>query len=168
MAEPGPVQLFFLRGAFDQRPVEIRPDVLVYTSEALTKPLAVIGNVSVTLKASSSATSTAFTAKLVDVHLDGYAQIISDGITVTPSAAPNTVSTYTIRMNATGTVFKPGHRIRLEISSSNYPRFYAHTNTDAPVGTAKDLVVATQTIIWDGTSLNLPIAPISVPATASQ
>ena len=110
-----------LRGAYDQRPIEMRPDVLVYTSEALTDPVSVVGNISVTLTASSSAPSTAFTAKLVDVHLDGYAQILSNGIIVTPSAAPDTVATYTIQMNPTATIFKPGHRIRLEISSSNYP-----------------------------------------------
>ncbi len=149
-------------GAFDQRPVEMRPDVLIYTSERLTNAVPVIGEVSVTLAASSTAPSTAFTAKLVDVHLDGYAQIISDGIAVTPPAAPNSTGTHTILMNATGTVFKPGHRIRLEISSSNYPRFNAHTNTADPLATAKHMVVATQTIMWNGTSLNLPIAPASI------
>lgn len=156
-----------LRGAYDQRPIEMRPDVLVYTSEALTDPVSVVGNISVTLTASSSAPSTAFTAKLVDVHLDGYAQILSNGIIVTPSAAPDTVATYTIQMNPTATIFKPGHRIRLEISSSNYPRYNAHTNTNAPLGTAKNIVVATQTIMWNGTSLNLPVVPISIPATGA-
>jgi uncharacterized protein len=153
-------------GAFDQRPAEMRADVLVYTSEALTKALPVIGDVSVTLKASSTAPSTAFTAKLVDVHPDGYAQIISDGIVVTPAAEPNAEGTYTIRLTSTGTVFKPGHKIRLEISSSSYPQYTVHTNTTDPIATAKNLVVATQTINWAGTSLNLPVAPVSIPASA--
>ncbi|MEN9926698.1 MAG: hypothetical protein RL268_2824, partial [Pseudomonadota bacterium] len=136
------------------------------TSETLTKALPVIGDVSVTLRASSTAPSTAFTAKLVDLHPDGYAQIISDGIVVTPAAAPNTEGTYTIRLTSTGTVFKPGHKIRLEISSSSYPQHMVHTNTTDPIGTAKNLVVATQTVNWAGTSLNLPVAPVSIPANA--
>jgi putative CocE/NonD family hydrolase len=153
-------------GAFDQRPVEIRPDVLVYTSAALTKPVPVLGNPTVTLTASSSAPRTAFTAKLVDVHPDGYAQIISDGIVQTDPASPNSTATYTIRMNPTGTVFKPGHQVRLEISSSNYPRFNVNTNTNELLGTAKELALAMQTVLWGGateTTLNLPIAPIAVP-----
>jgi putative CocE/NonD family hydrolase len=153
-------------GPSDQRPAERRSDVLVYTSEPLTKALAVVGDISVTLRASSTAPSTAFTAKLVDVHLDDYAQIISDGIIVTPAAAPNAVGTYTIRMTPNATLFKPGHRIRLEISSSNYPHYMVHTNTTDPIATAKNLVVATQTVNWAGTSLNLPVPPVSIPADA--
>ncbi|MDP3675319.1 MAG: CocE/NonD family hydrolase [Novosphingobium sp.] len=153
-------------GAFDQRPVEMRADVLVYTSEALTKALPVIGEVSVTLKASSTVPSTAFTAKLVDLHPDGYAQIISDGIVVTPATQPNAMGTYTIRLTPTGTVFKPGHKIRLEVSSSSYPQFVVHTNTTDPIATAKNLVVATQTVHWTGTSLNLPVAPVTIPPSA--
>ena len=150
-------------GPHDQRPVEMRPDVLVYTTEVLKEAVPVIGEATVTLVASSTAPSTAFTAKLVDVHVDGYAQIIADGIVETPAAEPNSTATYTIKMSATGTVFKPGHRIRLEISSSNYPRFNAHSNTTASRATAKETAVATQTISWNGTSLNLPVAPISIP-----
>ena len=146
-------------GAFDQRSVELRPDVLVYTSEALTKAVPVIGNISVTLTASSSAPRTTFTAKLVDVHPDGYAQNISDGIVAADLASANSAATYTIRMNPTATVFKAGHKIRLEISSSNYPRFPVTTD---PLAKAKDLTVATQTIMWKGTSLNLPVAPTSI------
>jgi uncharacterized protein len=157
-------------GAFDQRPVEIRPDVLVYTSAALTKPVPVVGNPTVTLTASSSAPRTAFTAKLVDVHPDGYAQNISDGIVQTNPASLNSTATYMIRMNPTATVFKPGHKVRLEISSSNYPRFNVNTNTNELLGTAKELAVAMQTVLWGGateTTLNLPIAPISVPVDAT-
>jgi putative CocE/NonD family hydrolase len=154
-------------GAFDQRPVERRKDVLVYTSERLAKAIPVVGDVTVTLTASSSAPSTAFSAKLVDVHLDGYAQNIADGIAVVRSESSGRSGKYTIRLGPTATIFKPGHRIRLEISSSNYPRFNAHTNTDAPLEKAMDLAVATQTIMWQGTSLNLPVAPISVPANGA-
>lgn len=153
-------------GAFDQRPAEMRTDVLVYTSEALTKALPVIGDVSVTLKASSTAASTAFTAKLVDVHPDGYAQIISDGIVITPASTPNAFATHRIRLTPTGTLFKPGHKVRLEISSSSYPQYMVHTNTTDPIATAKTLVVATQTVNWAETSLNLPVAPVAIPASA--
>jgi hypothetical protein len=143
---------------------------LVYTGEVLKTAIPVVGPVSLTLTASSSAPRTAFTAKLVDVHPDGYAQIVSDGIVETDAAAPNSTATYTIRMNPTATVFKPGHRIRLEISSSNYPRFPARPNTIDPVGTAQNLVVADQTVLWGGsamTALSLPVAPIALPTDIS-
>jgi uncharacterized protein len=152
-------------GPFDQRPVERRSDVLVYTSEALTETLPVIGNVSVTLTASTSAPRTAFTAKLVDVHPSGYAQNVSDGIIEVTAAAANEPATYTIPMNPTATLFRPGHRIRLEISSSNYPRFAANRNTDEPPATASGLTVANQTVLWGGpakTSLNLDVAPAAI------
>lgn len=150
-------------GAFDQRPVERRWDVLVYTSTPMTRALAVIGNPSVALMAQTTAPRTMFTAKLVDVHPDGYAQLITDGVISARSKSAGGPAAYTIRLSPTATVFKPGHRIRLEISSSSYPRFAVNplTATDAP------FAVAMQTIYWGRKSpsrLELPVAAISIPA----
>ena len=125
-------------GAVDQRPAEARDDVLCFTSPVLTEPLEVTGHVSLTLYASSSAPDTDFTGKLVDVFPDGRAIFLTDGIiragTVTrwpsrsrsPRASPYQLQ---LDLSVTSNVFLPGHRIRLEVSSSNFPRFDRNTNT---------------------------------------
>ena len=125
-------------GVQDQRQVETRQDVLVYTSAAVSAPLEVTGPLVVKLFASSSAIDTDFTAKLVDVRPDGYAQNLADGILRTRYRAsrmrpvfltPDQVYELTIDLLATSHVFLPGHRVRLEISSSNFPRFDRNLNT---------------------------------------
>ena len=130
-------------GVQDQRPVEERNDVLVFTSEPLQQPFEITGPVSVELWASSDAVDTDFTAKLVDVHPDGYAMNLLDGIIrarYRDSASepvlmePGTPYRFTIDLWATSNVFLPGHRIRLEISSSNFPRFDRNLNTGEPFG----------------------------------
>src|SRR4029077_9566380 len=113
-------------GVRDQRTVEARDDVLVYTSGAVPDALEVTGPVVVTLYAASSAPDTDFTAKLVDVHPDGFARNLTDGIAraryresrVAPTPlTPGEVSPFTIDLWATSHVFLPGHRLRVEISS---------------------------------------------------
>ena len=125
-------------GVQDQRQVETRQDVLVYTSAAVATPLEVTGPLVVKLFASSSAIDTDFTAKLVDVRPDGYAQNLADGILRTRYRAsrmrpafltPDQVYELTIDLWATSHVFLPGHRIRLEISSSNFLHFDRNLNT---------------------------------------
>jgi putative CocE/NonD family hydrolase len=142
-------------GVQDQRPVEERPDVLVFTSEPLERPLEVLGPVSVRLWATTSAIDTDFTAKLVDVHPGGYAQNLLDGIIraryrksawAPEPVEPGVPQEYTIDLWNTGNVFLPGHRIRLEISSSNFPRFDANPNTGAPFGENARTEVARQVI----------------------
>jgi uncharacterized protein len=149
-------------GPFDQRSVENRFDVLVYTSAQMTEAMVVIGNPGVTLIAQTTAARTTFTAKLIDVHPDGYAQLITDGIISISTNPATRPSAYSIKLSPTATVFKPGHRVRLEIASSNYPRFAVSPLTDkSPVPT-----IATQTILWGGQSasrLDLPVANIRVP-----
>ena len=130
-------------GAFDQREVERRDDVLVYTTPSLEEALVVIGPVRVELWATSSAPDTDFTAKLVDVHVDGYVQNVSEGIIraryrnsneelswITPGA----VHDYTIDLGYTATVFRRGHRIRLEVSSSNFRISTATRTLPTPSG----------------------------------
>ena len=142
-------------GAADQREVEDRRDVLVYTSDPLPEDLEVTGPVKVRLFAASSARDTDFTAKLVDVRPSGYSQNLQDGIirarfrasSEHPSPiTPGQVHAYTIDLWATSHVFAAGHRIRVEISSSNFPRFDRNPNTGAPLGQNSRLEIAHQTV----------------------
>jgi putative CocE/NonD family hydrolase len=125
-------------GPVDQRPVEDRDDVLCFTSPALTEPLEVTGHVKLTLFASSSAPDTDFTGKLVDVFPDGRAIFLTDGIIraryrnslAEPELlTPGELYQLSMDLSVTSNVFLPGHRIRLEVSSSNFPRFDRNTNT---------------------------------------
>ena len=169
---------FLMRGALDQSDVELRDDVLVYTSEPLAEDLVVIGPVTVRLWASSTARDTDFTAKLVDVHHDGIAHNVLDrivraryrnGSKSAPSLiTPGETYEYTIPLGDTATVFRRGHRIRLEVSSSNFPHFDRNLNTGNPPGQDAEMVTATQTIFHDAAHpsyLELPVAPdVRIPA----
>ncbi len=125
-------------GPRDQREVELRDDVLVYSTPVLEQAVEVTGPIELWLFVSSSAPDTDFTGKLVDVYPDGRAMILTEGILrarfrnsfIKPELLePNEV--YKLRLNlwATANVFLPGHRIRLEVSSSNFPRFDRNSNT---------------------------------------
>ncbi len=143
-------------GPFDQRKVEERQDVLVYTTPVLTQAIEVTGPIRMKLYAATSGRDTDWTAKLVDVHPDGYAQNIQDGIiraryngAIGKSATlldPGKVYEYTIDMWATSNVFLPGHRIRLEVSSSNFPRFDRNLNTGEDPATGTRMETARQTV----------------------
>jgi len=143
-------------GGYDQSEIEERADVLVYTSEALERELEVTGPIKVHLFASSSAVDTDFTAKLVDVRPDGYAHNLQDGIVRAryrtsasePSLIePDRVYEFVIDLWATSHLLKTGHRLRVEISSSNFPRFDRNQNTGAPIGQDARLEVARQTVV---------------------
>ena len=125
-------------GPVDQRPVESRDDVLCYSTPVLDHPVEVTGHVSLTLFVSSSARDTDFTGKLIDVFPDGRALFLTDGITraryrqslAEPELlTPDEIYEITVDLSVTSNVFLPGHRIRLEVSSSNFPRFDRNTNT---------------------------------------
>lgn len=129
-------------GPRDQRRLEGRADVLCYTSEPLGCPLEVIGPLELVLYASSSAPDTDFTAKLVEVWPDGRAECLTDGIVRARyrlSASrptllePGTVVELRVDLVATANVFAAGHRVRVEVSSSNFPRFDRNTNTGAAI-----------------------------------
>ena len=125
-------------GPMDQRAVEKRKDVLVYTSEPLKQDLEVTGPVRVVLYASTSTPDTDFTAKLIDVFPSGEARNLTDGLLrvryrhgldKAKLAEPGEVYPLTIDAGVTSNVFRPGHRVRMEISSSNFPRFDRNANT---------------------------------------
>jgi hypothetical protein len=131
-------------GPRDQRGVEARADVLCYTTEPLSRPLEVIGPVVAVLYVSSSAPDTDFTAKLVDVFPDGRAESLADGIMRaryrnSPSEPellePGRMYEVWVDLVATAYVFGPGHRVRVEVSSSNFPRFDRNTNTGGVIAT---------------------------------
>ena len=145
-------------GPYDQRTVETRADVLVYTSESLKRDVNVTGPLSVKLWAASSAPDTDFAAKLVDVHPNGYAQNLSDNLiraryreslAVPKLLEPGAAYEYVIDLGGTSNVFKVGHRIRLEVSSSNFPRFDRNTNTGGKISEDRTMVPARQTIFHD-------------------
>jgi len=156
-------------GVQDQRPVEERPDVLVFTSEPLERALEITGPVTVDLWASSSAVDTDFTAKLIDVRPDGYAMNLLDGIIrarYRDSASdpvpmePGRPYRFTIDLWATSNVFLPGHCIRLEVSSSNFPRFDRNLNTGQAFGEGTVGVPARQTVFHQGDRPSCVVLPV--------
>ena len=161
----------WMAGPWDQRPLEARRDVLVYTSPPLERPLEVIGPVEAILYVSSSAPDTDFTAKLIDVQPSGRADILADGVVRaryrnslrTPELLePGRVYEIRISIGATANMFLAGHRVRLDISSSNFPRFDANTNTggtiaDEPVESA---VPAINRVFHDGDHPSRLLLPV--------
>ena len=160
-------------GAFDQRDVEERDDVLVYSTPRLEADVEITGPINVVLYAATNAVDTDFTAKLVDVSPCGRAVNLTDGIiraryrNSTEGAellTPNEVYRYEIDLWATSNVFLEGHRIRVEISSSNFPRFDRNPNTGKPAASQADFVPATQSILHDEahpSHLQLPVVATS-------
>jgi hypothetical protein len=153
-----PVRTVGSMGPYDQLEVEKRADVLVYSTPLLKNDIEVTGPVSAVVYASSSAKNTDFTAKLVDVYPDGRAIRICEGIiradhgnpSVPPSnIEPGKIDKYVIDLWATSNVFKKGHKIRVEISSSNFPRFDRNLNTGNYFATDTDWVKAEQIIYHD-------------------
>jgi len=158
-------------GAYDQREIEARPDVLVYTSPPLDQDLEVTGPIEVHLWAATSAPDTDFAAKLVDVGPCGLARNVQDGIiraryrTSSERAepiVPGKVYEYVIDLSVTSNVFKAGHRLRVEIASSNFPRFDRNPNTGYELGVSTEMRVATQTVLHDAghpSHILLPVIP---------
>lgn len=142
-------------GPYDQRPLEMRTDVLCYTSAPMAQDMEVTGPIKMVLYAASNAPDTDWTAKLVEVSPTGYAKNLCDGIIrarfrenfTNPSLIePNRVYRYEIDMAVTGNVFREGHAIRVEISSSNFPRFDRNLNTGGDPATETEMRQARQTI----------------------
>jgi uncharacterized protein len=158
-------------GPRDQRAVENRDDVLVYSTGPLSQDLEVTGPVTADLFVKSSAVDTDFAAKLVDVAPDGFAQDLTEGILRmryrnSPEHAilmnPEQIYEITLDLWATSNVFLRGHSLRLEISSSNFPRFDRNLNTGEDIRFAHNFVSATNTVLHDAqhpSALVLPVMP---------
>lgn len=158
-------------GVMDQSSVEVREDLLVYTTPPLDQAIEITGPITVTLFAASTAKDTDFTAKLIDLRPDGYAQNLQDGIirarfrtsTAQPSfLKPGKTYRFDIDLWATSHVVKIGHSIRLEISSSNFPRFDRNPNTGAVLGIDSEMVEAQQAVQHSNafpSHITLPVIP---------
>lgn len=154
---------------YDQTTIEKRGDVLVYTTSPLNTDLEVTGPVKVQLFASSTAKNTDFTAKLVDVYPDGRAMRICEGIIRASyrnsnekptNIEPGKIYEYTIDLWATSNLFKAGHKMRVEISSSNFPRFDRNLNTGNNPATDTTIVIAKQIIYHDELYPSCIVLPI--------
>jgi putative CocE/NonD family hydrolase len=158
-------------GPRDQSQVEAMPDVLVYSTAPLEKDTEVTGPITLDLFAQSTAVDTDFTGKLVDVGPDGKAYNVTEGILraryreskeTSSLLEPGKVYEYKIDLWSTSNVFLKGHRIRLEISSSNFPRFDRNLNTGKSAAESAQFVKATNTVLHDSahpSALVLPIVP---------
>ena len=147
----GQNQPFDLAGPMDQRSIENRSDVLVFETPILTETVETVGRIWGNLFVSSNCTDTDFTIKLTDVYPDGRSMLITDGsLTVRyrynytsevfMSGNQNDVYELLIDCWSSAYSFAPGHKIRVAISSSNYPRFAANPNTGAPL--ARDYLIS--------------------------
>jgi putative CocE/NonD family hydrolase len=178
-----------LQGAWDQRggrhvwnapdpiPLSARNDILVFQSEPLAEDVEVTGEIEVKLWGASSAVDTDFTAKLIDVYPanpdfpGGFDLNIGDGILRARFREslkkevlmqPGTIYPLTIKLYPTSNIFKRGHRIRVDVSSSNFPRFDVNPNTGEPLNNHRRRIVATNTIYHDAghpSHILLPIVP---------
>jgi uncharacterized protein len=158
-------------GAFDQREVEKRNDVLVYTTGAFDKDFEVTGPLTAEIYVSSSAVDTDITAKLVDVWPNGFAQNLADNVqrlryrnsAEKPELLePGKIYKVSIDTGATSNVFRAGHRLRLEISSSNFPRFDRNLNTAESPEHGSKFVKAENRIYHDAdhpSAIILPVIP---------
>jgi uncharacterized protein len=156
-------------GPQDQRPAEARSDVLIYTTPAFSKETEITGPISLDLYVSSSAVDTDFTGMLVDVWPNGFAQNLTSGILrlryrmsqENPELAkPGKIYHITLDLLATSNVFLAGHKLRLEVSSSNFPRFDRNMNTGEEQAHATRMVKATNVVYHDKARPSALIVPV--------
>ncbi len=143
------------KGPMDQRKVESRDDVLLFTSEVLREPIEVTGRLRAKLYVTSDCPDTDFTVKLTDVYPDGRSMLLTDGILRArfresfereTLMEPGNVYEITVDLWSTSIIFNRGHRVRVAVSSSNYPRFDANPNTGRPYRPGEKTRVATNTV----------------------
>jgi putative CocE/NonD family hydrolase len=154
-------------GAFDQRPIEGR--CLTYTSAPLERDLTVIGDVRCVLHAMSTAPDTDFVVRLTDVHPDGFSRLLCDGIlraryrdsgSRPGPLAPGQVYELTVDLWATANTFRKGHRIRVAVTSSSFPRFDRNLNTGGPTGAEAQGQVALNTVFHDAARPSRILLPV--------
>jgi len=159
-------------GPDDYRKIEERADVLVYTSEPLAEDVEVCGPIKVKLAAASSGTDTDFMAKLIDVWPNGFAQRLTDGMVRARFRAgmdkpaliePGKVYAYDLDLWNTCQRFLRGHRIRLEISSSAFPKYDRNLNSGEALGKTTRMMVAAQKIYHDRANQSYVVLPIVPP-----
>jgi len=158
-------------GPFDQSRIEKRSDVLCYTTPEFKDEIEITGPLQLHLFASTSALDTDFTARLVDVYPDGSSYNIAEGcirakyrksILRPEAVTPGEVYEYVIDMAATSIVFGRGHRIRIDVASSNFPRLDRNMNTGNPFGEDAEGIPAVQTIFHQpdcASYIDMPVIP---------
>jgi putative CocE/NonD family hydrolase len=159
-------------GPKDQRPLAGRKDILVYNSEPLREPMAIAGPVKMKLYAATDGPDTDWVVRLIDVAPDGFAINICEGIlraryrqgTARPSLlTPNQTYEYEVDLVGTANVFLPGHRIRVDVTSSHFPQFDRNPNTGEPQGASAKVRVAAQTVYHSAdraSHILLPLVPV--------
>jgi len=164
-------QTFDFCGPRDRSHIQLRPDVLTFTTDVLTEDLEITGPISATVWASSDAIDTDFTATLTDLEPEGKAIALCEGIvrarfrdgTENPQMIiPGKIYKFDIDMWNTSNSFNKGHRIRIEISSSNFPRYNRNLNSGNPIASDTDITIANQTIYHGSqypSHINLPLIP---------
>ncbi len=169
---PVVVENFEKMGPYDHSKMQSRQDVLVYSTEPLSEEVEVTGPITVHLWAASSAVDTDFAVMLCDVYPDGRAYNLMPNEagfiraryrrseSVPELLTPNEPTEFVIDGMVTSNVFKRGHRIRLQVSSSRFPSFDRNPNTDEPFGASSRMVVARQTILHDAAHPSRVILPI--------
>jgi putative CocE/NonD family hydrolase len=147
---------FNAAGPHDQRALDSRTDILRFVSEPLAAELEVTGPLKVVLQAATSGPSTDWTAKLIDVHPDGRAYNLADGIV----RADGSAREHEIDLSATSNLFKVGHRVRVDIAGSNFPRFDRNPGNGKLSAEAfeTDLTIQHQTV-FPGSHIVLPVVP---------
>jgi len=156
-------------GIFDQTDLETRPDLLVYSTPPLTRPLTIAGPVRLALYVSSDAKDTDFAAKVIDVDPEGRAWNVVDGIArvryrqgITRPALmePGTVYPVEVNLKSIGYRFKPGHRIRVHLSSSNFPQYERNTNTGGNIFDESSVIVARNAVHFGPGRLSALVLPV--------
>ena len=164
-------QTYDFCGPHDRSDIQRRPDVLTFTTDVLTEDMEITGPISATIWASSDAKDTDFTATLTDLEPDGKAIALCEGIvrarfrngTENPEMmVPGEIYQFEIDMWNTSNNFNKGHRIRIEISSSNFPRYNRNLNSGNPIASDSNINIANQTV-YHGSKypsyVNLPVIP---------
>jgi putative CocE/NonD family hydrolase len=156
----------------DHREIERRPDVLVYTGQPLARGLEIVGPVRAKIFAATSARDTDWTARLLDVHPDGRALNVCAGVLRArfrnsfekpELLKPGAVYEFEVSLGVAGHAFLPGHCVRLEISSSNFPRYDRNLNSGGELGIDPTIVVAEQTVYHDQQRASRLVLPVVRP-----
>jgi putative CocE/NonD family hydrolase len=164
-------------GGYDQRPIEGRADVLLYTSDVLERDLEVTGPITATLSVMSSAPDTDFVVRLCDVHPDGLSRIVADGVLRARyreslqrprPLTPNQIAGLTVDLWASSNLFRAGHRLRVHVTSSCWPRWDTNLNTGGPPFAEARAQVALNTVFHDAFRPSYVTLPIRRAAARSR
>ncbi|WP_086799913.1 CocE/NonD family hydrolase [Streptomyces caniscabiei] len=154
----------FRPGPLEQAAVEAREDVLVFTTAPLAEDVEVTGRVRAVLFAATDGPSTDWVARLCDVDEHGVSRTVTDGIVRVRQATPGEAAEHVVDLWSTSIVFRAGHRIRVQVTSSNFPRWDRNLNTGEPEESATKARVARQQIFHDPARPSRIVLPVVAPA----